>query len=82
MTPSRKTTAQIAEATGLSVAGVRHHLYAAGVTAALPGREVSPHRATVAAMTAEGKSAREIAEATGLSVAGVRHHIKALRADA
>ena len=45
-----KTAGQIAEATGLSVAGVRHHLGALGLAAARPGREVSPHRATVQAM--------------------------------
>lgn len=52
-----KTAAEIAKATGLTVAGVRHHLKAAGLTAARPEREqrVSPHRAEVGLVVARAR---------------------------
>ena len=73
------TAAEIAQATGLSIPGVRHHLRSLGITAVSPDRAatVSPHRATVAQLAADGCTAQQIADQTGLSVAGVRHHLKA-----
>ena len=73
------TAAEIAQATGLSIPGVRHHLRSLGITAVSPDRAatVSPHRDRIAQLAADGCTAQQIADQTGLSVPGVRHHLKA-----